>query len=264
MEFILPDNIKRYTGDKPFKTDNIGMSGSAVLEFENMVLKIENYRETNDKTVEVMKWLVEKIPVPEVMAYEVSDGKSYLLMSKVEGKMSCDEYYLENPDELLELLCEALEMLWAVDISECPRDRGLDTELEEAFYRIENGLVDVENTMPETFGEGGFENPMALYKWLCENKPKNYEPVLSHGDFCLPNVFLKDGKVAGFIDLGDTGTGDKWRDIALLYRSLKWNFDGTFGGKVYENFSPDMLFDYLKITPDYQKLRYYILLDELF
>jgi len=77
-------------------------------------------------------------------------------------------------------------------------------------------------------------------------------------------VFLKDGKVAGFIDLGDTGTGDKWRDIALLYRSLKWNFDGTFGGKVYENFSPDMLFDYLKITPDYQKLRYYILLDELF
>ncbi|MGN0355627.1 MAG: phosphotransferase [Muricoprocola sp.] len=32
---------------------------------------------------------------------------------------------------------------------------------------------------------------------------------MSHGDFCLPNVFFKDGRVEGFIDLGDTGVGDK-------------------------------------------------------
>lgn len=264
MEIFLPEKINKHTENKPFSTDNIGMSGSVVFEFEDMVLKIEDYREINDKTVEVMRWLFGKIPVPEVVEYQVCDGKSYLLMTKISGKMSCDEYYLEHPDLLLSLLCQALEMLWAVDVSDCPRERGLETELSEALYRIENGLVDIENTQPETFGEGGFESPMALYKWLCDNKPKNYEPVLSHGDFCLPNVFFKNGKVSGFIDLGDTGKGDKWRDISLLYRSLKHNFDGTFGGKVYENFNPDMLFDHLKITPDYEKLRYYILLDELF
>lgn len=264
MEIFIPENIKKYTKNKAYSCDNIGMSDSDVLVFEDMVLKIEKHNSKNDKTVEMMRWLYGKIPVPEVIAYDVCDEKSYLLMSKIEGEMSCDEYYLEHPKELLRLLCEALEMLWNTDISTCPRERGLETELDEAFYRVKNGLVDVNNVEPETFGENGFENPMALYNWLCENKPKNYEPVLSHGDFCLPNVFFKDGKVAGFIDLGDTGIGDKWRDIALLYRSLKHNFDGSFGGKVYEDFNPDMLFDYLKIKPDFDKLKYYILLDELF
>ena len=64
--------------------------------------------------------------------------------------------------------------------------------------------------------------------------------------------------------LGDTGIGDKWRDIALCYRSLKHNFDGSYGGKVYPDFDPDMLFEALEIEPDWEKLRYYILLDELF
>ena len=89
-----------------------------------------------------------------------------------------------------------------------------------------------------------------------------YEPVLSHGDFCLPNIFIDHGKIGGFIDLGDTGVGDKWQDIALCYRSLKYNAAGYYGGKVYPDVRPEMLFDALGITPDWEKIRYYILLDE--
>ena len=48
-----------------------------------------------------------------------------------------------------------------------------------------------------------------------ENKPKE-ELALSHGDYCLPNVFFKDGKVSGFIDLGASGVADKYLDIADL------------------------------------------------
>ncbi len=92
----------------------------------------------------------------------------------------------------------------------------------------------------------------------------SYEPVFSHGDFCLPNIFLEDGQVAGFIDLGDASVSDKWRDIALCYRSLKHNFDGSYGGKVYEGFNPDILFEKLGIEPDWEKIKYHILLDELF
>jgi aminoglycoside phosphotransferase len=57
---------------------------------------------------------------------------------------------------------------------------------------------------------------------------------------------------------------DKWNDIALCYRSLKHNFDGTYGGKVYKDFNPDILFEKLEIEPDWDKINYYILLDELF
>ena len=84
--------------------------------------------------------------------------------------------------------------------------------------------------------------------------------MLSHGDFCLPNVFVESQQLSGLIDLGRTGVADRWQDIALCWRSLKHNYSG----KVYENFDPDCLFDALGIVPDREKLNYYILLDELF
>ena len=184
-------------------------------------------------------------------------------MSRMGGEMSCDTYYLEHPRILLEALACGLKMLWEVDVRDCPRIRDLNAVLQEARVQVENHLVDLNNVEPETFGEGGFENPEQLLEWL-ENHRPSFEPVLSHGDFCLPNIFLENGNVKGFIDLGKTGVGDKWNDIALCYRSLKHNFDGTYGGKVYEDFKPEMLFEKLGIDPDWEKIKYYLLLDELF
>jgi len=270
----LPENIKKLIDGKPYKTDNVGLSGSKIFVFDDYVLKIETVRDKairgqNDETVRVMRWLEGKLPVPKVICYECDNnaecdgGHQYLLMSRVSGKMSCDTYYLERPRELVRLLASALKMLWSIDVQGCPRNRTIEMELEEAKFRVENNLVDVSDSEPETFGKDGFENPAALLHWLQEHKP-DYEPVLSHGDFCLPNVFIEDGRINGFIDLGDTGIGDKWRDIALCYRSLKHNFDGTYGGKVYPDFNPDMLFEELGIEPDREKIRFYILLDELY
>ena len=263
MSIYIPDTIKSIIGDLTYDLDTIGLSQSQVLMFPDMVLKIEKYSKNADEAVQMMKWLDGKIPVPKVFCHEVCGEYQYLLMSKIEGKMSCNTYYMEHSDELLALLAEALEMLWSIDIADCPRFRDLDTELKEARYRVENGLVDIERTEPETFGENGFASPSELLEWLENNKPE-VEPVLSHGDFCLPNIFLNNGSISGFIDLGDAGVADKWRDISLCYRSLKHNFDGSFGGKVYNDFDPDMLFEKLNIEPDRDKLKYYILLDELF
>lgn len=258
-----PEKIASYVLNEPCSLDAVGMSGSVVLTYEKWVLKIEPVTDWALRTVEMMKWLNGKLPVPKVIWHEVVNDKSYLFMSRIKGKMSCDEYYLEHPKELLALLAEGLKMLWRVDIRNCPHIRNLDAELAEARLRVEQGLVDVEDAEADTFGPDGFTNPEELLKWLEENRPEP-EPVFSHGDYCLPNIFLKDGEITGFIDLGDAGVGDKWRDIALCYRSLKHNFDGTYGGKVYEDFNPDLLFEALGIEPNWEKLRYYILLDELF
>lgn len=259
----MPIKIQAFIDKKPFTVDNVGMSGNQVLIFEDMVLKIEDSSTSGAEQVKIMQWLEGKLPVPKVFAYEEADGKSYLLMSRINGKMSCDTYYLEHPHMLLEALADGLKMLWDVDVKECPRVRDLDAELKEASMRVENDLVDLDNVEPTTFGEGGFESPKHLLEWLENNKPA-YEPVFSHGDFCLPNIFLNNGRITGFIDLGAAGVGDKWRDIALCYRSLKHNFDGTYGGKLYEDFNQDILFEKLGIVPDWDKLKYYILLDELF
>ena len=184
-------------------------------------------------------------------------------MGRLKGKMACDATYLERPQELTARLAEAIRMLWSIDVSDCPRLRDLDVELKEARFRVVNHLVDMNNVEPKTFGPGGFKDPEQLLDWLEHNKP-DYEPVLSHGDLCLPNIFIDRGRVSGLIDLGDTGIGDKWRDIALCYRSLRWNAEGAYGGRVYPDTRAQALFDALGIVPDPEKIRYYLLLDELF
>lgn len=259
----LPSKIIKWIKNKTFTVDDIGMSGNLVLIFDDMVLKVEEKTASIEKQVQMMQWLKGKLPVPELIAYEEEDGKSYLLMSRIGGVMSCDTYYLEHPKELLEMLASGLKMLWEVDVRDCPCTRDLDAILKEARIRVENNLVDTEDAEPTTFGEGSFNNPNHLLEWL-ENHRPSFEPVLSHGDYCLPNIFLENGQIKGFIDLGKTGVSDKWNDIALCYRSLMHNFDGTYGGKVYENFSPDLLFEKLGIEPDWEKIKWYLLLDELF
>lgn len=100
---------------------------------------------------------------------------------------------------------------------------------------------------------------MDLYHWLIENKPSE-ELCFTHGDYFLPNIFIDGNFVTGFIDLGRAGIADKWQDIALCVRSIGYNLRNCDGKDRYV----DMLFEHLKIEPDWEKINYYILLDELF
>ena len=188
---------------------------------------------------------------------------SYFLMSKMPGNMLCEDRYLMNPEELIDLMVKALHMLWQVDITDCPLDAGIDRKLQMAKYNIEHDMVDLDNVEPETFGEEGFRNPEELLKWLILNKPDENR-VFTHGDCCLPNILAKDGEISGFIDRGRAGVADQYQDIAICYRSLNDNLDGTYGGKKNRNFNPDILFEKLGIVPDWKKINYYLLLDELF
>ena len=259
----LPDKIRNVIEGKSYTTDDIGKSGSKVLIFENMVLKITDKPSDDKDAVEMMRWLEGKIPAPKVIAFEEDDSHSYLLMSRVRGKVACDKYYLERPNELIPLLAKSLKMIQSIDIKDCPVVKDLDRELKKAAYRVENGLVDISDAEPDTFGENSrFKDPEELLYWLKENRP-SYEPVLSHGDLCLPNILIENGDISGFIDMGNCGIADRWEDIAMLYRSLRHNFDGTYG-KVYPGLDPDSLFEELGISPDREKIDYYILLDELF
>lgn len=259
----LPQPIKSVVDGKAYSIDNVGMSKSKVIMFNDMVLKISEADVHTAEEVSMMLWLSGKVSVPRVIENIVENGVSYLLMSRIKGRMACDEYYLERPEKMVKLLADALRQLWVVDISDCPVSQNLDRELEEAEFNVMHGLVDVNAVQPETFGEGGFKSPAHLLEWLKENKPP-IEPVLSHGDFCLPNVFFDGDDVSGYIDIGNSGVGDKWRDISLCYRSLKNNMDGGYGGKVYDNFNPDILFNELGMEPNRERLRYWLLLDELF
>ena len=258
----IPEEIRLHIAQKTGQADNIGLSGSSVTVYDDCVLKCEKLNPWILEGIAAMGWSEGKIPVPKILCHEVEDGISYLLMEKMEGVMSCDESLLEQPEVLTRALADGIRLLWQTDTSGCPRNRTLPCLLEEARYNIDNGRVDLDNVDPETFGENGFRDPDDLLNWLV-NHPIPSEPVLSHGDYCLPNIFVKNGHFRGFIDVGDLGIGEKWRDIALCWRSLRDNLRGKYGGQSYD-FDPNRLFDALGIEPDWEKMRYHLLLDELF
>lgn len=259
----LPQTIQALIAGEPWQTDDIGQSGSSVRIYHDKVLKIQEYGEEAENECRMMRYLSGKLPVPAVYAHEVAEGKSFLLMGKCDGRMACDAGYMQDQATLCRLLAKGLKMLWSVDISDCPSDWRLSRKLKQARFNVENGLVDLDNVEPGTFGENGFQSPSALLQWLCENMPEEM-PVLSHGDYCLPNLFGTGDHVTGFIDLGKTGIADMWCDIALCWRSLSHNYSGKYAQGSCSSFDENMLFDELGIEPDWEKIRYYILLDELF
>lgn len=140
-----------------------------------------------------------------------------------------------------------------IDISDCPYTNSLDSRLAELDYLLNNDLADVdcENWEEDT----PFKDPRELYDFLKTEKPEE-ELVFSHGDLGDSNIFVKDGKVSGFIDLGRSGRADKWYDIAFCVRSIREDI----GEEQYV----ELFFDLLGIKPDWEKIKYYILLDELF
>ena len=240
----LPQTISDLLVGKHCINDTIGQSDSSVYIYEDVVLKVEKIGENSQNELRMLNWLKDKLPVPKVLCVELQNGFQFLLMTRLEGCMACDPS-IPQPEKL-SLLKEAVELLWKIPISSCPHQNSLSNKLKQASFNVENNLVDINNTEPETWKE--FKGPKHLLDWLIENRPEE-ELVFSHGDFCLENLFFNKGKISGFIDMGQSGVADKWQDLALLWRSLDKN---------------DAIFRELNIEPNYEKLRYFVLLDELF
>lgn len=263
---FLPEKIHKLISEGNCETDHIGMSDASVFLYGDKVLKVQENDEEAENEYRMMRYLQGRLPVPEIYVHETADGRSYLLMGRCGGQMACEGEYMEDPAALCRLLADGLKKLWSVDIADCPSDQSLSHKLVRAKYNITHGLVDLDNVEPDTFGENGFRDPAELLQWLQENRPEE-EPVLSHGDYCLPNIFGVRDKVTGYIDLGRTGIADKWCDIALCWRSLAHNYSGKYeyhGNTAHADYDEMLLFRELGIEPDWEKIRYYILLDELF
>ena len=257
----IPGTIAEILGDAAGQTDGLGKSAAEVFLYDDYVLKVRPADGWDTVDTQILRWLAGKLPVPEVAAHEIQDGLDWLLMTRIRGKMLCDPSVMEKPALLMDCMAEALHMLWSVPAEDCPFVRPVKDNLDHAEKAILDGRFDPSDCEPETFGPGGFRDPAELLNWLRNNQPEE-DNVLTHGDFCLPNLFTDGKRFSGCIDLGSAGICDRWMDLALGWRSLKHNSDGHYG-KIYPGIHPDDLFRAAGIPKDEEKLRYYILLDEL-
>lgn len=269
--------------------ETVGRSTASLYMFDmpnavdSMVLKVEPVSDSSTREYEALSWLDGRLPAPKVVGHHVADGTSYILMSKVKGRMLCDPSILSNRRRLLKSVVAALRTLWSVDVGDCHLDAGLDRDLGIAAYNVEHGITDFSFVSNCGYDYScGVGSAAELLCWLQGNRPKMDEGdmVFSHGDLCLPNVLVDCKGIAGFVDLGGAGCADRWRDIAICVRSLRDNLVGRYakeyaasigleppgfeGGVLpFGAFDESEFFDVLGIQPNEEKLRYYTLLDEL-
>ena len=254
---ILPNSLKKFLSNMDHEFVMIGCTKDIVIRFFNNngiyylktgVINTEAIREH-----EMLIWLNGKLPVPDVLDWVEIEDRFYLLTSSANGTMACNEHGLAKDDEFtaIKALADGLKQFQEIDISTCQLESKLDNKFKAALFNIENNLVDMEDFI----NNGRFDTPFELYDYLLLNRPDE-DLCLTHGDFCLPNIFITGDKATGFVDMGRGGIADRYQDIALCYRSLKYNTKNQV--------DKNLLFECLEMKPDWEKIDFYILLDELF
>lgn len=200
----------------------------------------------------VLQWLSNRLPVPEVVCFDDDDAYDHLLLSEISGTNAADLATTFDKADLTKLLAQGLRMFHETSIENCPFDRSLDIEIETARFNVEHNLVTEDDFDEIRHGESA----KVLFQQLLFRKPENEDLVFTHGDYCLPNIIIVGRDIAGFVDLHRAGIADRYKDIALAIRSIRRNLDYDLES-VFLN-------EYGITSPDVEKIEYYMLLDEFF
>lgn len=251
----FPKEISHFVRNLPYTVSETGMTDSTVYLFDDYVLKVEKTHTESNHEHKMFQFLQGKFNVPKIIQFHQEKGFNYLLMERISGLMAFDKEIMNDPINMIHLLTNTLSGLWSVSQIECPCNR-LDMKLKQAKYLVEHNLVNTDDFDPDIVGD--LKNPKEILHYLQNNKPDE-ELVVTHGDFCLPNVLYKDNELIGIIDLGRGGLADKWQDISLCLRSMRYNL-----GEEYKREYFDYFLECLGIEFDRVKFQYYLLLDELF
>ena len=144
----------------------------------------------------------------EVLDY-CSDRFDWLLTARVAGEDCTHADYLADPTRLCDLYAQILRELHETDPTECPVQNRTADYLKTVCQNREAGHFDLSLFV----GEWAFGSADEAWAVVERNGKYLKREVLLHGDYCLPNVILKDWRLGGLIDLGNGGIGDRHIDL---------------------------------------------------
>ena len=200
---------------------------------------------------QALQWLEGKLPAPRPIAFEEDKAASALWMSRLDGEDASIWCQNEAPEKVAEACALALRRIHEFEWKDCPLSNRLDAKVELAIKRARQGQVEEYQLDDERKGL-----PVEKLVEQLAFRPLVEDLVFTHGDFCLPNLIFADGELQGFVDWGRCGIADRYQDLALLLRSLKYNVGSEMRQVVADAYGIS--------TWDGQKLAYYQLLDEFF
>ncbi len=258
LQKSLPPNLAEAVSGRVWRQNNVGLSSARIYRLEaanknSLYLKIDSRDSNNSLSFEKRKleWLENRLPVPKVLLLAEDGTNEYLLLSEITGVEASDDSLKINIPKTIGELTNGLKMIHNLPIAGCPFDARLERKIEQARERMINGLVAEDDFDEERLGRSAED----LFQELIATAPAAEDLVFTHGDYCLPNVIFKDGKLSGFLDWGNAGVADKHQDLALLSRSVRYNFGEECEKSVFEIYGIEL---------DLKKIRFYQLLDEFF
>ncbi len=198
-----------------------------------------------------LRWLAgQGIACPRVLAEAEEAQCCWLLMSAVAGRDLASSTDLA-PGQIVTIAAEALRGLHALAAHTCPFDHGLRPRIALARTRMDAGLVDEEDFDDERRGRSAAD----LFNDLLSSCPEGEDLVVTHGDACLPNLLVQDGRFTGFVDCGRLGVADRHQDLALASWSIRHNLGEDWVEPFLRHYGG---------TVDPDRLAFYRLLDEFF
>jgi len=171
---------------------------------------------------EMTRYFHEKGLGAQVLSY-LSGDRDWLLTRQVPGEDCVSPVYMDDPKRLCDTLALLLRQLHEEDFSGCPVPDRCKVYRATAERNYRRGHYDA-GLFPESWGFSSAEEAWRVVQ--SEGKYLRSDTLL-HGDYCLPNIMLKDWRFSGFIDLDSSGVGDRHIDLFwgvwTLFFNLKTN-----------------------------------------
>jgi kanamycin kinase len=166
-------------------------------------------------------WARAHIPVPEILKFGVTADSTWFLSRAITGNDATDERFRSDVPGLVRRLAVALRQFHSMPVDACPFSFRLDAALQHAQRRLRDGEIDPAR---DFHVEHANLSADAAVRKLTATRPATEDLVVCHGDYCVPNILFHSNTLAGFVDLGELGTADRWWDISVATWSLTWNF----------------------------------------
>ena len=183
-----------------------------------------------EKEYQMLKWINQRIPVPEPIYYSKEKRGEYLLTSEITGTPTYQVAPTER-EQAVRVLAETLCKIHGLNPIECPVSHSID----DWISYLNEKQIDTSSLGP---------------------RPSE-ELVFTHGDYCLPNIIVKEGGLSGVIDWDYAGLADPYADLASCAWSLGYNYKEDA-----DNLIP-LFYETYGVEIDEEKLGYYRRLYEL-
>jgi kanamycin kinase len=201
---------------------------------------------------ERLVWASAYLPVPAVVHLVEREEISVLITEGLPGRDATDAVWRHDLPGLVTALGRGLAAFHnAISEEWCPFRFTAEGGLEHVRRRVADGVVKADDFHQE---HGDLTSAAAALTRLEAIAPNREDLVVCHGDYCPPNALLTDGRVTGFVDLGQLGVADRWRDVAIGGWSAAWNFGPEYEAVFYRGYG---------ISPDPERIAFYRLLWEL-